>query len=170
MIIIDNCISNIDYFRENALSLSYTKSDKGYGWKGWRCLTESEISIQLIRTISKKLCEVDNKFFEAEYRYYFHYLLEENNNNIDKIHKDYNSDYAGVLYMTPNPIPDSGTLIYNDFKEIVKSFDNIYNRLVIYPSNDWHAVNKSFGNDINSSRLTFTIFCNLKQKNTNSII
>lgn len=170
MIIIDNCISNIGYFREHALSLSYTKSSEGHGWKGWRCLSQSNLSTQLISLISEKLCQINTLFIEADYRYYFHYLTENNNDDVNKIHKDSNSDYAGVLYMSPNPIPNSGTSFYNDLGKPIKTIDNIYNRLIVYSANEWHSVNQSFGNDINSGRLTFTIFCNLKQKNINSII
>lgn len=170
MIIIDNCISDINCFRERALSLTYTKSGEGNGWKGYRCLTESDVSSELISLISEKLCERDTMFIDANYRCYFHYSLEEDNLNTNKIHKDSNSDYAGVLYMTPNPIPNSGTSIYNDLGEVIEEFDNIYNRLIIYSANEWHSVNKCFGEDAKSGRLTFTIFCNLKQKNTNSII
>lgn len=170
MIIIDNCISDIDSFRERALCLTYTKSGEGNGWKGYRCLTESDVSSELISLVSEKLCERDTMFIDANYRCYFHYSLEEDNFNTNKIHKDFNSDYAGVLYMTPNPIPNSGTSIYNDLGEVVEEFDNIYNRLIFYSANEWHSVNKCFGEDAKSGRLTFTIFCNIKQKNTNSII
>lgn len=170
MIIIDNCISDIDSFRERALSLTYTKSGEGNGWKGYRCLTDSDVSSELTSLVSEKLCERDTMFIDANYRCYFHYSLEEDNLNTNKIHKDFNSDYAGVLYMTPNPIPNSGTSIYNDLGEVIEEFDNIYNRLIIYSANEWHSVNRCFGEDAESGRLTFTIFCNLKQKNTNSII
>lgn len=170
MIVIDNCISDIDSFRNRALSLTYTKSGEGNGWKGWRCLEESPVSNELISIISDKLRKTDSLFNDVTYRCYFHCSLEENNSDLNKIHKDFNSDFAGVLYMTPNPIPDSGTSLYNDLKEVIHTFDNIYNRLVIYPSNEWHSVNRSFGNDLQTGRLTFTIFCNIKQKNIKSIL
>ena len=54
--------------------------------------------------------------------------------------------------------------------EIIKEFDNIYNRLVVYPSDEWHSLNSSFGNTIEDGRLTFTMFCVLHQKNIKSMI
>jgi len=170
-IVIDNCIDDIDSFRSRALELNYTKSDPNSGgWKGYRCLEETELGSELISIISDKLIQHNTIFIDAEYSCYFHYTLDENNLDNNKIHKDSNSNFAGVLYMSPNPLSNSGTCIYNDRAEIIKEFDNIYNRLVVYPSDEWHSLNNSFGNIIDDSRLTFTIFCSLKQKNINSII
>ena len=104
-----------------------------------------------------------------DYRCYFHYTLEETDSS-NKIHKDSNSDYAGVLYINPSPQPNSGTLLYDDRANIISSLDNIYNRLVIYPAHIWHSLDNSFGNDINDSRLIFTMFYSFKKKNINSII
>lgn len=169
--IIDNCLDDIDSIRKEALQLNYTKSDPNSGgWKGYRCLEETDLANSLMNTISNKLNNTNSFFKNVDYRYYFHYLLLENNKDINRIHKDSMSDYAGVLYMTPNPSKDCGTSFYDDSANLIHYLDNIYNRLVIYPSNIWHSVNNSFGDTLENSRLTFTIFCSLKQKNINSII
>ncbi len=171
VILIDNCIDDIDSFRKRALELNYTKSDPNSGgWKGYRCLEETELGSELISIISDKLTQHNSMFVDAEYRCYFHYTLNENNLDTNKIHKDSNSDFAGVLYMTPNPKTNSGTSFYNDRGDSVETFDNIYNRLIVYPADVWHSLNYSFGNSIEDGRLTFTIFCCLKKKNINSII
>ncbi len=171
VILIDNCIDNIDSFRERALQLNYTKSEPdSNGWKGYRCLEENIVADELISIISNKITHINPIFDNSEYRYYFHYSLDENNLDINKIHKDSRSDYAGVLYMSPNPIENSGTSFYNDMGNPITKFDNIYNRLILYPSNEWHSLNNSFGDSIHNGRLTFTIFCSLKQKDKKSII
>ncbi len=171
VILIDNCVNDIDSFRKHALELNYTKSEPNSGgWKGYRCLEETELGSELISIISNKLIEHSNMFVDAKYRCYFHYTLNENNLDTNKIHKDSNSDFAGVLYITPNPMNHSGTSFYNDRGDVIQSFDNIYNRLIVYPSDEWHSLDNSFGDTIENGRLTFTIFCNLKQKNINSIV
>jgi hypothetical protein len=171
IIIIDNCIDDIDSFRKRALELNYTKSDPNSGgWKGYRCLEETDLANDLIFRIGNKLSDTNTIFKNVNYRYHFHCSLLENNTDTNKIHKDSMSDYAGVLYMTPNPSDDSGTSFYNDTGNIICYLNNIYNRLVMYPSNIWHSVNSSFGNSLEDGRLTFTIFCSLIQKNSNSII
>mgnify|MGYP001226810906 FL=1 len=167
IIIIDNALNNIDSIRERALLLNYTKSDNDSGgWKGYRCLEETHLGNEVIYSVLNKL---PTFFKDMDYRCYFHYTLEETDSS-NKIHKDSNSDYAGVLYMNPSPQPNSGTLLYDDRANVISSLDNIYNRLVIYPAHIWHSLDNSFGNDINDSRLIFTMFYSFKKKNINSII
>jgi hypothetical protein len=91
--------------------------------------------------------------------------LEEHNVGKKNTHRDYGFDYAGVLYLAPNPQKNSGTSFYNDLGEETGYLENVYNRLVIYPANELHSLKESFGNDINNGRLTFTFFCKLKNNN-----
>jgi hypothetical protein len=70
-------------------------------------------------------------------------------------------DYAGVLYLTPNPEPNSGTAFYNESGEEIDYVENIYNRLTIYSSNILHSLKESFGDNINNGRLVYTIFIKL---------
>lgn len=69
-------------------------------------------------------------------------------------HKDL-CTWAGVIYLTKNPEPDSGTIIVIDDKEIV--VENVYNRLVCY-SNVLHRPQRYFGTNLNNSRITMTFF------------
>jgi len=167
IIITDNALDDIEYIRKCALSLNYTKSDENTnGWRGYRCLEKNDLADMVMNSILNKLPDL---FKNMDYKYYFHYTLKDTNIS-NKIHKDFNSDYAGVLYMSLNPSPNSGTLLYDDRANVISSLDNIYNRLVIYPAHIWHSLDNSFGNDINNGRLTFTMFYSFKKKNINSII
>jgi hypothetical protein len=168
VIIIDNVLDNINSIRERALMLNYTKSEdrSDVNWKGYRCLEKTNLGNEVMNSILNKL----PTFLKGmQYGYNFHYSLEETDIT-NKIHKDSYSKYAGVLYMNPSPPPSSGTLIYDDKSNIIATLDNIYNRLVMYPSNLWHSLDNSFGKDINDSRLTFIIFCSFKNKNTSTLI
>jgi hypothetical protein len=123
------------------------------------------VTFELNEKIKDKLVEINAKFNDCEIRCFFHYTLEEHNLGKDNIHRDFGFDYAGVLYLTPNPGEYSGTSFYNDLGEETGYLENIYNRLVIYPANELHSLKESFGKDINNGRLTFTFFCKLKNKN-----
>jgi hypothetical protein len=171
VIIIDNFLDNVDEIREDALSLEYTKSlPESNGWKGYRCLHGNIPTIELHQKIEDRLTNLNLKFKDCEMRCYFHYTLDENNLDTNNTHRDYGFDYAGVLYLTPNPPINSGTSFYNDQGKEIHYLENIYNRLVFYPANEWHSLKSSFGDNINNGRLTFTIFCALKKKETITLI
>jgi hypothetical protein len=75
----------------------------------------------------------------------------------DTTHTDGIYDYAGVLYLTPNPPPNSGTVFYDGDKEI-GYVENVYNRLTLYPATIPHRIKESFGDEITSGRLVYTVF------------
>ena len=162
-IIIDNFLENVDEIREEALLLDYTKSlPNSGGWKGFRCLNGNVVTFDLHEKIKDKLIELDTKFNNCEMRGFFHYTLDEHNLGKENVHRDYGFDYAGVLYLTPNPPKNSGTSFYDDLNTEIGYLENVYNRLVIYSANELHSLKQSFGDNINNSRLTFTFFCKLK--------
>lgn len=170
-IIIDNFLDNVDEIRNQALLLKYTKSKpKVTGWKGHRCLEKNELTINLEKQIKYNLIKNNPKFEDCKLDCFFHYTLEEVNTYTDNIHYDVDVNYAGVLYLTPNPPKNSGTSFYNELNIETHYLENVYNRLVIYPAYELHSLKNSFGNDINSGRLTFTVFCKLQQKINKTII
>ena len=66
---------------------------------------------------------------------------------------------AGLLYLTPNPPPDSGTIIYtpppHQEQDIV---GNCFNRLLLYSADAYHKSNKYFGSSLRDGRLTQLFF------------
>jgi hypothetical protein len=162
MIIIDNFLTEPDRIREEALMVDYTKAPLNYpGWKGFRCLYTNMVGMELNELIKNKLDEMDPKFIGSYLRCSFHYTLDEDMSNT--IHTDGIFDYAGVLYLTPNPPPNSGTAFFNDNNEEIDYVDNVYNRLIIYPANIPHSIKQSFGDNINNGRLVYTIFISIKK-------
>ena len=171
VLIFDDFLDNVDLVREDALLLSYTKSTPNtMGWKGYRCLYTNEVGIEVSNLVMKKLISENSLFNESTLRCYFHYTLKDDGLSKENIHKDFDVDYAGVIYLNPNPTPNSGTAFYDDLGNEKHYVENIYNRFVLYPSNEWHSLKESFGDDILNSRLTFTIFCTLKKKQNESLI
>lgn len=161
MIVIDNFLNNPDRIREEGLELTYTKAESP-GWRGFRCLYTNMPGYELDGLIRDKLNELDPKFINSTLRCYFHYTLNEDMS--DTTHTDGIYDFAGVLYLTPYPPPNSGTVFFNDENEEIDYVENLYNRLTIYPSNIPHRIKESFGDNINNGRLVYTVFVSLEKK------
>ena len=74
-------------------------------------------------------------------------------------------EWAAVLYLTPNPILDSGTGIYESPETDMNiGVGNIYNRLVAYRGKVLYhrSILPGFGNTLETSRLTQTFFFDVK--------
>ena len=123
---------------------------------------------------------------------------ENKNDIINKgwIHRDdKNWQLAGLIYLTPNIDPDSGTSLYNmksttfnkekkqvfkhalfkdghfDREEYIKNhikqeedffekvrFQNIFNRLIMYDTCEWHRANSYYNGDGEDARFTLSFF------------
>jgi hypothetical protein len=168
---IDNFLLKPDAIREMALTMEYTAADETTGWKGFRALKQSVYNDRLVELLKERL---DGSLYTSNFDTYFHYSLEDTKKTLDynksKIHIDSGIDYAGVLYLTPNPPPNSGTVFYDDDYKPVYKVDNVYNRLAFYPSRILHSIEEPFGDCIENARLTFTIFVGLPQKLTKSLL
>lgn len=120
-------------------------------------------------------------YWPEEYNTAFQYTTE---TNTTWVHHD-DTEYAGVLYLTPNAPVESGTGIYkhkqsgiyrheegafdyNDSSEDAENLDrweqiafvgNIYNRLVVYRGDLYHrSVLPGFGTNKHNGRLFQTFF------------
>ena len=74
-------------------------------------------------------------------------------------------EWAAVLYLTPNPILDSGTGIYESpDADMNIGVGNVYNRLVAYRGKVLYhrSILPGFGNTLETSRLTQTFFFEVK--------
>lgn len=67
--------------------------------------------------------------------------------------------YAGVLFLTPNPPADTGITLYEG--NGVNTIANVYNRLVIFNANLLHSITTSFGDDATNGRLVQVFAFNL---------
>jgi hypothetical protein len=162
MIIIDNFLKEPDRIREEGLELDYTKAQpNSYSWKGFRCLCTNMVDIELNELIHNKLNEIDPKFIGSNLRCFFHYTLNED--MLNTIHTDGIFDYAGVLYLTPNPPLNSGTIFYDNNNVEIDYVENVYNRLTIYPATIRHSIKESFGDNNNNGRLVYIIFLSINK-------
>jgi hypothetical protein len=112
------------------------------------------------------------------------FLFTTPKNNGYWIHTDKSNtcNWAGVLYMNPNAPIECGTAnyiycddIYNKKKEntlhnegnitrninkwrVLNRFGNVFNKLVLYRSDNYHTIYKHFGKDKYDCRVTQTMF------------
>lgn len=160
-IVVDNFFDDPDSIRNYALSLEYRPRNSDDGWLGYRCFTTDE-------TFSKTLTHKIHQFIPESshidpFYYLFHYSLEETKKtspyNFDdyKVHSDF-CDFAGLVYLYPNPPENMGTSFYSDNKEYVSSVENKYNRLIFYPGKMLHGPTNLFGDKKENSRLVLTFF------------
>ena len=170
ILIIDDFLNDPNSIREQALLLNYSTPQTETGWKGYRYLGENQVTFELNKLIKKTISKKNPLFNDSDLKSYFHYTLKNHSDNKVNIHKDSGVDYAGVIYLTPNPEPNSGTSFYDDHGKEILHLENIYNRFVFYPANEWHSLKESFGDSIENGRLTFTVFCTLNKKNIKSLL
>ena len=85
------------------------------------------------------------------------------------VHKDCQGEnqgeWAAVLYLTPNPVLDSGTGIFESPDHDMNiGVGNVYNRLVAYRGKVLYhrSIVPGFGNTLETSRLTQTFFFDIK--------
>lgn len=117
-IIVDNFLDDPDYVRDRALKMEFIPTNGTY--PGKRTFSLNEIDSELFNTLSQKFFAVHYDFLnpvEWNLSVYFQ-LIEpfsndkQNSFNHGWIHRDYNKILAGVLYLTPDADPDSGTSLF----------------------------------------------------------
>jgi hypothetical protein len=103
------------------------------------------------------------------------------------IHADQTTNYAGVVYLTPNAPATSGTSFYQhiptglryyptsreiqalcdhdsqDYTKWLKldSVANVFNRIILFDSRQYHASDLYFGDSLSNARLFQTFFFNV---------
>ena len=153
----------IDYFSRqqgmlDGIKLKRNKLNYKTFWQGFRSSAFQEIDFNLHKKYFKKIFE-KVVTFNCKYTYqgncFLHYLPEQCQYSDSWKHKD-TSLFAGVVYLNKQPEDNSGTVLQFDSGDVV--IENKFNRLVVYRSNIMHYAQGSFGNSVDSSRLTMTFF------------
>jgi hypothetical protein len=197
--VIENFYENPDAIRKFALKQKYTfcreVKDIAYVFPGCRTKDLSYLDTLLFEKICKKLVSV---FHNAEHDFMgwtlttsFQSVSAEYGSGV--IHRDQNTIFAAVLYLTPDAPLYSGTSLFkpnknfdekkylqaledNDvrfksgeivmdtsyhsmFDEIMR-VNNVYNTLILYEGQHYHAANQFFGKSISDSRLAQVFFIN----------
>ena len=168
LLIKDRFFHNADVLRRFALSFEYQDSSKiltDVGWRGHRTEEFDLLDNKIINEASQNILETVSKFYNLKgysITSHFHISTEETKKTLDdfdndKYHKD-QCEYAGVVYLKPNPPRNTGTSLLNGKENKIVNIKNRYNRLLAYPAHFAHAPTDLFGEDFYTGRMTLTFF------------
>lgn len=174
MIVINNFFNDVDDIRKIALSAKYYTKDNHPGdiakFPGHRTDYLNEWNNDLYNRIAKTELELVKKIEDLSLftEYWTKISFSWTDDSIPRIpHVDFSEGwngfkkfYGGIIYLTPNPPKNTGTIIWDNDKETI--IDNVYNRYVMYDATKLHAIENSFGNCLESGRLVLTHFIYLK--------
>ena len=173
-IIVEDFYVDPDSVREFALSQPF---DVVGNYPGARTATFFNDSVkEVIQRIIEPQSGLVTNWLDEKYSGSFQLCNEDHKT---WIHADNHNTWAGVCYLTPNAPVTSGTALYRhkesqdrefveelhdgnnmDDWEEVDRFGNIYNRLVLYRGNLYHASVDYFGTTPEDGRLFQTFFFN----------
>jgi hypothetical protein len=119
--IVDDFFKNPDEIRQKALSFDYDYGIKG-SYPGFRTKNLKLIDKDLYRLISNKIfslfLDIDKEVSSFELSIYFQYVSKDF--DFGWAHIDIGAYCAGVIYLTPNPPKETGTIIFNDIQNMEK--------------------------------------------------
>lgn len=133
--------------------------DKPQGiWRGYRTEGIQKLDSSLFDNLNNEIfCKIlGTPYFKYVVSSYMHFGDKSIDNCDELWHKDTNSLFAFVLYLNPNPPPNSGTIIEDGDQTVV--VENKFNRLVFYSGLLNHRPENYFGSTFFDSRLTLTTF------------
>lgn len=113
IMIVDNFFKDPDQIRKKALSFTY---DQKENFPGVRTLPLDVIDNDLFHLISKKILSLFLDLNKSIFKYRIQMCFQYTTKHFEYgwAHHDTGMYCAGVIYLTPNPPKDSGTIIYND--------------------------------------------------------
>ena len=171
LLVKDNFFENIEDIRDRALSSTfYGYEDLSFevGWRGYRTKEFDSLGDSLLDHCESMILKEVGEFFDIKnfsITTYFHISYSKTKETLEdfesmKFHSDV-TEYAGILYLNPNPVREVGTAIIGD--ETIH-IENVYNRLVCYPGSYIHAPTDLFGDTIENGRMVITFFISQKFK------
>lgn len=153
-IIIDDFLDNPDIVRNSVLGIDFATSGQFPGLRSDRADDEYQemVTMKIAPMLSAKTLDYTMDSFR------FQLCLE---GAKTWVHKD-DSQWAGVLYLTPGADPMSGTGIFDEEDTLITLIGNVYNRLVLYRGDLFHrSLMPGFGTDVSTGRLTQVFFFNI---------
>lgn len=183
-LVFDNFYNNVDQVREYALDLNFNIEGN---YPGLRTDPENLKQHNYLKTFfEENILHKKIEYWPTEYNTSYQYTTQDSET---WIHHD-DTEWAGVLYLTPNAPLESGTAIYRHRETGIYSWDekdeidynkseeardllkwqqiafsaNIYNRLVLYRGSLYHrSVLPGFGSTKEDGRLFQTFFFNTEK-------
>lgn len=181
--IVDEFFEDVEKIREIALSCEYKTCEEhkiGGTWPGKRSdylnnILDDDVFEQYIFKMFKEI-HPEKKVKKYYIDSFFQICGKDDGDSW--VHQDNYSwcNNVSVIYLSPNPEENSGTIIYkpidcgfnayditnrNNYEE-VETIDNVYNRLVSYDPLEYHKSDTYFGDTFQNSRLTIVSFFSLE--------
>ena len=161
LIVVDNFYKNPDTIRAFAYQKEFKHNNTHY--KGMRT-SETFLFEGLKEEFESLIQEKITLWEEHQFNGCFQVTSAENQ---QVYHCDENH-WAGVIYLTPDPPPESGTFtstfsggFYDSTKfDLVDKVGNLYNRLVLFKSTRIHSAGPYFGTNLGNGRLVHLFFFN----------
>jgi hypothetical protein len=182
--ITDHFYENVDEVRREALSFEYQSArELGGSWPGRRTQNINIIAPHIFSQFTQRIYDIlgwqpfTTSYFETQFQ-----ICQGTDGN-SWIHQDDFHEYThvGIVYLSPAPPVNSGTIIYSlkpdtpivrdasgwthsddnnnpKFYNIKKRVQNNYNRALIYKPSAWHKSDVYFGDTFENSRLTQVCF------------
>ena len=161
LIVLDNFLDDPDKIRHCALSLDFDRVQKDV--PGLRsCRIAGDIQTEVEDKLKSALGCKEIDWVWKQDTFCFQSCVE---GTQTWIHVDPISEWAAVLYLTPNAPLDSGTAIYESPDHDMNiGVGNVYNRLVAYRGKVLYhrSILPGFGHNVETSRLTMTLFFDIK--------
>jgi hypothetical protein len=159
----ENFFTNLDYILPELYKIKlYTKDEfnKKFDKQQWPGLRSEPLPDYHPILTSYILDNLKNLpiFSNTKFRLgmYLHLRLPEDDPK-DWIHKDEGEDFAGLIYLNKTNL-SSGTLIYDDEKNIINDMKYVKNRFICYNGSYNHKGYGYFGDSVKNGRLTLNLF------------
>ena len=176
ILVLDGFYDKPDEIRAIALSDDYSVTGN---YPGKRTMPNLEV-VSGLRTHVESIMSATISIFTAEYNGAYQYCVESDRT---WVHADTNNLWSGVVFLSPDPPLNSGTVFYknketgkrywdtkdgpfsedvgNDLDKWVETdyVANVYNRCVFWRGNLWHSAKTPyFGKSLKDARLFQTFF------------
>ena len=177
ILIEDDFLDNVEEIRDISLKINYARKEEilqnleslglyfNIGWAGCRTEKLEYYKDPIFNNIQEKILDTVSDYYGISgylIESHFHYTTSLHDNedfHNNKFHKD-PSQFAGLIYLNPDPPKKTGTSIIDHKENKIIDTENVYNRLIAYPSNFLHAATNLFGNNIEDGRMTLVFFIN----------
>jgi hypothetical protein len=153
---IENEFKNITLYNQNEYNQKLNLTDT---WPGKRSEPLHKVNPFLFNLFLKEFDNKFDNFFKNKYftvRTSIHLRLNDDDEK-DWIHTDKEYQYTLLVYLSETNL-SSGTLIYDQNKNVITDIKFVKNRALLFDARYLHKSSKNFGNDIKTGRLTFNAF------------
>jgi len=181
-IIVDNFFANPDVIRDYALKQSFWHSDydpNNANYPGKRSDFISALNPDIFQELMGGVHDavgIDRSASTFTHSFFQYCNVEDGNSWVHRDSLYFEPTHVGLVYLTPNPPKNSGTILYDhkdpnyvkgdpqddsgdvDDYNVREVIDNKYNRLVIYDPDEFHKSDKYFGTTKEDGRLFIVFF------------